>query len=162
MSKSIPLTRGFIALVDDEDFDKLAEWKWYARSPKAGKATYAIRTCHFNVTKSCAIAMHRSILGLEPFDKRQVDHVNGIGTDNRKINLRIVEPMQNTWNRPRYCNNSSGFKGVSFNKAEQKFRAYICAKGKQYHLGFFDDPAIAHEAYKVASQRLHGEFGRAA
>lgn len=92
--------------------------------------------------------------------KEHIDHINLKKSDNRICNLREATHSQNGFNNPKPPCNTSGFKGVSWYSRSQKYRAQITARGKRYCLGLFDDPALAHEAYKAASTLLHGEFSR--
>lgn len=87
-----------------------------------------------------------------------IDHINMVKTDNRICNLREASHSQNAFNTPTPPSNTSGFKGVSWYSRAQKYRAQITAYGERYYLGLFDDPCLAHEAYKAASIKLHGEF----
>lgn len=88
----------------------------------------------------------------------QVDHINQDKLDNRTENLRIVRPEVNYYNRKMLRNNTSGFKGVCFDKNRNKYLASISAKNKQYNLGRFDTPEEAATAYNNAAIRLHGEY----
>lgn len=92
----------------------------------------------------------------------EVDHidVNGSRSDNRICNLRAATRSSNSCNREKQPNNKTGYKGVTWHKASQKWRAAIVFQGKQNHLGLFDTPEEAHEAYKQAALRLHGEYAR--
>ena len=89
---------------------------------------------------------------------RCVDHVNGNPSDNRWANLREATPSQNQGNRRRSSCNSSGFKGVT--KGRYKWHSGIRVRSKNYHLGSFDTPEEAHEAYKKAAREMFGEFAR--
>jgi hypothetical protein len=100
--------------------------------------------------------LHRVIMG-EP-DDREVDHINVNPLDNRRENLRVCTNQQNLFNKNKYSNNTSGFKGVSFHKNAQKFVASISIDGKLKHLGYFATAAAAHEEYKIAAVKYHGEF----
>jgi hypothetical protein len=87
---------------------------------------------------------------------KTIDHINGNGFDNRLCNLRQVTQQQNCQNQrtpPRH--NTSGFMGVSYYKAGDKYAAHINLDGKKKHLGYFDDPKIAHQAYLTAKRKLH-------
>ena len=85
-----------------------------------------------------------------------IDHINGNRSDNRIANLRDVSHSVNLQNqRKPQSKNSSGFLGVSRNKAEGKWKATIQTNGKQKHLGYFDDPTIAHNAYLTAKRNMH-------
>lgn len=88
-----------------------------------------------------------------------IDHVNGIKSDNRPINLRDANGAQNQWNTgPR----TSGIKGVFYRKDIGKWRARIGVNGKQKTLGFFDTEEIAGDAYAKAALEFHGAFAMTA
>ena len=91
-----------------------------------------------------------------------IDHINGDPTDNRIANLREADAPRNGQNRPRQANNRSGFKGIYLKNAKlsKPWTAEIAAHGKRHRLGYFATPEEAHEAYKEAAARLHGEFAR--
>ena len=91
---------------------------------------------------------------------RQIDHRNGVRTDNRFANLRLATTAQNQHNSRRQVNNTSGFKGVSYVKARYKWQAQIRVNGISLGLGHFDTPEQAYAAYCAAAMRLHGEFAR--
>jgi hypothetical protein len=93
----------------------------------------------------------------------QVDHRNNIPSDNRWRNLRKADASQNRANSKRYANNTSGHKGVSFNRLRGKYVASITFRGLSRHLGgTFEDPRIAGLAYARAARRIHGDFARIA
>jgi hypothetical protein len=92
----------------------------------------------------------------------EIDHANGDRTDNRLENLRLCSRVENTWNMKTPKTNKSGFKGVSFFKPRKKWRATIKIDGKAKTLGYFNDPALAHQAYVDAITKHRGEFARAA
>lgn len=87
-----------------------------------------------------------------------IDHINGDTADNRLFNLREATVSQNALNRAAMKNASSGLKGVTFHKATGKWRSQYYRSGKQRHLGLFDTPEEAHEAYCNAAKREYGEF----
>lgn len=97
-------------------------------------------------------------LGHWPSD--EVDHRNGITSDDRWENLRESNRATNALNRSKKVNNTSGYKGVS--RFHSKWKAQIQAFKKLHYLGLFDTPEAAHAAYCAAAQRLHGEYARAA
>lgn len=96
--------------------------------------------------------------GKWPEGNLQVDHINGIKSDNRLSNLRPVTPSQNKQNthKPRR-DNASGFAGVKFNKACGKFEANIRIPGQRNkkYLGLFQTPEEAHRAYMAAKVIHH-------
>lgn len=109
------------------------------------------------------IRMHRFILGLEKGNPLNVDHINHDTLDNRRSNLRIATCSQNSMNRKKYRNNSTGFKGVSFYKRHNNFMAQINVNGKRLHLGYRDTARKAYEElYVPDALKYHGEFARLA
>jgi hypothetical protein len=160
--KEIPLTRGLVALVDDGDYERvmsMGPWQAQATTTKCG--WYAQRAIPHPAKpgKETAQLMHRLILGLEFGDKRKVDHENGDGLCNTKGNLRIATSIQNARNRVAHKGNTSGYKGVCWEKDRGKWHAHITSDGKSRRLGSFEDKERAHFAYCEAAARLHGEFG---
>jgi hypothetical protein len=152
MPKSIPLTQGKVAIVDDADYLWLSHWKWHVVTGR-GK-DYAARS--EGARKN--IRMHREIMGTPA--GVEVDHVNNNGLDNRRMNLRKATREQNRWNRGKTIRNHSGYKGVNWNRGAQKYRAQITVGRKQIHLGCFDDPVEAARAYDASAREFHGEFAR--
>jgi hypothetical protein len=92
--------------------------------------------------------------------KEQVDHINGVRSDNRIANLRGATPSQNLRNRPRPRNNTSGHKGVSWNTGRQAWLATIRYEGTNKNLGYFAAREDAAAAYNRAALKYHGEFAR--
>ena len=87
-----------------------------------------------------------------------IDHSNGVRSDNRWENLRPATKLQNNINTSLLCRNTSGFKGVYKQGEGNKWVSQIRFNGQKYHLGVFDSPEEAHEAYKKAADKYHGEF----
>lgn len=88
----------------------------------------------------------------------EVDHWDGCGTNNRFRNLRLADRSRQTQNTRLRSNNTSGHKGVSWDKTKRKWVAVITCGGNIHHIGRFADKGEAISAYRVASMRLHGEF----
>ena len=152
MAKEIPLTQGKVAIVDDEDYERLKGYSWqYNR-----KRGYAQRIAEKN-GKRAAVYLHREIM--QPPPGMQVDHINGDKLDNRRNNLRIVTNQQNQYNS-KSRKGISKYKGVSWHKTAGKWRAYIGVDGKFKHLGLFTDEKEAALAYDRAARELFGEYAK--
>ncbi len=104
--------------------------------------------------------MHREILGLDHGDRRQVDHINGDGLDNRKENLRICDTSKNVINRSIGKINTSGYKGVNWRKKSKKWVARIGFNNKRIYLGDFNNKEDAARAYDTAALKYYGEFAK--
>lgn len=93
------------------------------------------------------------------YPSEEIDHINMIRSDNRIANLRKATRHQNARNRVAYASSTTGFKGVI--RSRNKFSARITVDGKPMHLGQFDTPESANEAYETAARKFFGEFARA-
>lgn len=151
-AKIIVLTKGQVTYVDEEDFDRLNQWKWYARATK--KNFYVCRKDKFNRYKSIDIT--REILGNIPKGK-EIDHANRNTLDNRKSNLRICNRSQNNMNRPKFVG-SSKYKGVCWHRRAKKWRATINKNNKQIYLGLFENEKVAAEIYDEIAIKMYGDF----
>ena len=145
---------------DDEDEDVVKKYPWYS---KRGRNTYYVVTKPTIERKRIYISMHRLIMGKYYYEEIQgklIDHDNRNGLDNRKSNLRISTTSQNGMNAKKRSDNTSGYKGVHWNKARKKWRAEIRINTKKTHLGLFDTPEEGHVAYCEAAKIHHGIFAR--
>jgi hypothetical protein len=155
VTREIQLTRGKVALVDDEDFDWLNQWKWYAQpNVFAGKKAYAQRTQYISSENKVGVMMHRLIMGATR--GLEVDHINGDGLDNRRCNLRLCTRTENARNLRKSKANTSGYKGVS--KYFNKWQARLETNGKQVFVGLFPTIEEAARAYDAKAKELFGEF----
>jgi hypothetical protein len=153
--KEIPLTQGKVALVDDEDYDRLvAMGKWYAMYTK--HKWYAMKTIQRN-GKGYKLLLHRFIMDVvDP--KILVDHKNGNGLDNTRQNLRICSSAQNQINRIVSRNNKVGYKGVYYDKYKKLWVAEIQIYGKRKFLGYHHTPELAAIAYDDYAKSVGKEF----
>ena len=153
--RRIPLTQGKFAIVDPEDYDRLAKYKWFAMRSRRG--FYAIRWVKTKNGRRKKIRMHRQVLNVH--DDKLIDHKNHNGLDNRRENLRIVTNMQNSWNKRKQKGDySSKYKGVSWAKRVGKWHTEIYCRGKKIFIGYFDDEKAAARAYDEKATRLYGEY----
>lgn len=153
--KKIPVNNGrFEALVDEEDFEKLIQYKWYVAG---SRQQYACRQFQKKRIKHY-VYMHREIV--QAPEGMIVDHINGNTLDNRKDNLRVCTISENAHNSKKPVNNTSGYKGVHYYKSRNKYTAKIMVNRKEYNLGYFNTAEEASAAYRAAAKIYHGEFAR--
>ena len=152
--KSIFLTKNKVAFVDDEDYKWLSEWVWCAKE-SGGNKFYAVRR---KSIQGFHVYMHKEIMKANK--NQNVDHINGNTLDNRKDNLRICTHKQNLRNQKLSSANTSGYKGVSWNKRDKIWHAYIKVDQKRIHLGLFKNKINAAVAYNAAAEAYFGEFAR--
>lgn len=153
--KTIKLTQGKFAIVDDEDFLRLNKYKWCAQKIKNN--WYAVRTINRKTQKQ-KFYMHREILGLKSGDS-DVDHINQNGLDNRKANLRFCSKQQNRANTTS-CKGTSKFRGVHWVTNRFKWAAIIKFNGQIKFLGHFVNEIKAAKAYDKRAKELFGEFAK--
>lgn len=148
--REIPLTQGKIALVDDEDYEYLSQFKWQAVRDRG--LWYAVRRSGYT-----HIRMHREILGITDPDV-QVDHRNHNGLDNQRKNLRVATRSQNIANTRRNRASQAGYIGVRFSpRHKSKPYAVYC---QHKFVGMYATAEEAARAYDVRAREVFGEFAR--
>jgi hypothetical protein len=150
--KKIRLTQNQFTIVDDSDFATLNKWKWCALKRRNGKF-YAVRGIAGGFHET--IYMHRVISGFF-----KTDHKNGDSLDNRRRNLRSCSDAQNQWNAGIRKSNTSGFKGVSWDKRRHAWYARVRTEFNRIFLGYFPSAVSASRAYEKAAKKFHGDFAR--
>lgn len=150
MMRLIPLTKGYSAMVDDEDFERVSELSWHVHIGPRGKV-YAVHAVFVN-GRSRRIQMHTLLTGiLSP------DHIDGDGLNNQKYNLRPATHQQNCWNKRPHRGSSSKFKGVS-KSPSGKWKAAIKPSAGTIYLGKFKEECDAAQSYNFAAAELFGKF----
>ena len=144
--KKIPLNRGLFALVDDDDYEYLSQYRWRVHKDK--------NTCYACTnTNGLRIRMHRMIMNARAgYD---VDHIDGDGLNNQKQNLREVTRRQNAQNI--HMPTSSIFPGVSWHKKSRKWQANAVVDGKKKWIGQYGNEEEAFAAYCEFVQKVLGE-----
>jgi hypothetical protein len=154
--RTITLTRGMVAIVDDEDFEALSQFKWTAS--KSDTRYYAMRA-QGPRTAQKFYYMHRVVIGASK--GQVVDHIDGDTLNNTRANLRIVTTRQNAMNTRSHCDAASQFKGVTPNlKKGLPWVAGISIAGKRTHLGVFATEEDAARAYDAAATKEFGEYAK--
>ena len=132
-------------LIDEQDAH-LARLTWRMQGQR-----YAVRSQNGQI-----LLMHRVILNAPP--AVEVDHINRNGLDNRRTNLRLATRAENTRNAKLSRRNTSGFRGVSFDRFSGRWLATVRSDRRTYRLGAFATAEEAAIAYDFAAAALHGEF----
>ena len=135
--KEVVLTRGKFAVVDDEDFEYINKFSWHYSHGYA--MTDSVRS---------RIYMHR-LINKTP-EGLLTDHIDRNSLNNQKSNLRTVDKKMNSINRGLQRNNTSGYKGVTLDKTNNRWEARIKVNQKTIHLGRFKDIMDAVDIRKLA------------
>lgn len=146
----VQLTKGRTSIIDAEDGLYLLRHKW-----RVSNNGYAIRSLRFH-GKRFTTYMHRLITGAK--DGVDVDHIDGDKLNNLKSNLRFCTRAQNIQHVGKRSNNTSGSKGVNFDKQKSLWRARITVNKRTFWLGYFRTVAAARKAYDSACLVHHGSF----
>lgn len=149
--KTIPLTQGYVALVDEVDFERVSVHKW--STTKTKNTVYGIRKVRTPEGRTTSQLLHRFIMGVTD-PKIDVDHIDHNGLNCQRHNLRRCVRGENDANRTK-ARGSSQYKGVSWARAKGKWRACIRIE-KTVHLGYFSDEAEAARAYDEAARTRFG------
>ena len=159
--KLIPLSKEgknrnkFFAIVDDEDFDQLNLFNWFAYKSKNDNTYYARR----NDEQKNTIALHRQIMNCTKGDGKMIDHQDGNGLNCQKGNMRFATNSQNQRNKRNSAGSLSKYIGVDF-KGAKAWRARISVNKKSIHLGYFNEEIDAARTRDVAAKKYFGEFAR--
>lgn len=153
----LPLSRGLWAAVDEADFDAVASFKWSATVVRGRKKTpYALRQVEKTPKQKFAL-LHREIMAAPA--GVVIDHWNGDGVDNRRINLRRCTQSENVCNH-RVTGGASRYIGVAWDESRGLWVARVSKGGHTHHVGRFDDEVQAAIARDGVAIELHGAFAR--
>lgn len=150
-AREIPLSRGAVATIDDEDYEAISAYHWHLHS-----AGYA----HAWETRAKKVFMHRLIANAEK--GQYVDHVDGNRLNNRRSNLRIATASQNAANSRKRCMSTarSRYKGVVFDKQKSRWMASIRLNYRKIFIGYYDTEEEAAVSYNQKAKELFGEYAR--
>lgn len=150
--KLIPLTQGRFASIDDDDYEKICRYKWWAQ--KQPNTFYAGRMITLEGGKRYPLMMHRVIMNESP-NGLEVDHIDGNGLNNQKHNLRFVTRRQNMQNAVNSrIKVTSQYPGVSYDARRNKWKSYIKINGIHRDIGRFISEEEAFRAYKNAVESI--------
>lgn len=159
--KKIKLTQGKYALVDNEDFESLNQFKWFYADGEGNRQGYAVRSVYQGKNSNPkTIKMHRVILKVK-LATEFCDHINNDKLDNRKSNLRIATRSQNGINRLKFFTQrmTSIYKGVYYDKSGKgRWRALIRKNNKNINIGSFKTEKEAASAYNNLAKKHFGDF----
>ena len=148
MNKYIQLKHG-TAIVDEQDFDKIKDYKWSSIFCGKAKSPYAVSS-HFGKI----VYMHRIVMGAK--SDQFVDHIDGNGLNNSRENLRFATTSQNNMNQCKRSDNTSGHKGISWCPDREKYQVYINIDRKRKSLGRYK---TLEEAIYVRDQAVKSHYG---
>ena len=160
--KQIKLTQNKFAIVDNDDYEYLNQFKWYAAKKVNQNIFYACRMSKTINGERYIVQMHRVIMG--NIAGVVIDHINGNGIDNRKENLRKCTVKDNNRNKRISKNNQTGYKGVYYldniknNKPYKYIIAQIGGNKNRRYLGTFKTLELAAIAYNESALKYYGEF----
>jgi hypothetical protein len=149
MAKEIPLTQGKVAIVDDEDFERISALKWCYSSSNG----YAVSSRKINGKK---VLLHRFLLNAP--GEKVTDHINRNRLDNRRSNLRLCTRAENNCNMGIRSHNKGMYKGVYWMPNRSKWQVTIRHNKKPMFLGLFDNPHDAARMYNFWAKDLFGDF----
>jgi len=143
--------KGFVTLVDDEDFEFLNQFNWTLTKHKRAKTPYVMRT-----ENTKGILMHRQILKAEKDE--MIDHIDGNGLNNQKSNLRFCTQSQNNYNSNR--KGKFGYKGIYYKKTHNRFIAVIYINKKPKVVGRCKTAMEAAIIYNQFALKYYGDFAK--
>jgi len=144
----IQLTQQKIATISRKDFDKIAKYKWQFNG------RYAVRKNNSGKT----IYMHREIM--QTPENLVTDHIDGDGLNNKRSNLRICTYRQNFRNQKISKNNTTGIKGVVWNKQNKNWLARLTIDNKRIHLGSFKTKELAMQIRNKYAKKYYGKYAK--
>lgn len=155
--KEIPLSKGYVALVDDADYEILSKYRWWFSRCKGHSIGYAVR-CFTIKGKRHSIMMHRFLM--TPADSQQCDHIDGNGLNNQRNNLRNCSHMDNHRNLNTHKSNLLGVKGISQPTTKRGYFARITVHYASIYLGYFQTLEEAKDARLAAEIKYFGDYRR--
>ena len=161
-------------LIDEEDWDKVKQYKWYLNKARTGKIyvranidnpaggvrIHEVNGKVYKYPKQTTIPLHRVIMNTPK--GMYTDHIDGNTLDNRKENLRVCTNAQNCWNREKNKNNTYGYKGIKFDARRRlaPWQVYVGHHGNRIYVGNYATPEEAARAYDKKAKELHGDYAR--
>lgn len=146
--KTIPLTQGHVAKVDDADYERVAQFKWHIK--RYSHTIYA--TAHVPGNARQKVLLHRVIMDAAP--GVEIDHIDRDGLNCQRSNLRASTHKQNNGNKQKRKDSKVPYKGITWHAQSSRWRVRVAKQ----HIGMFDDPVEAAKAYDVAAKKQWGEF----
>lgn len=146
--KIVPVTKGKVAFVDDEDYERVTRYKWHTKPNGYAMRSYNVKGKRFSQY------LHRFLMNPPP--GKYVDHINHNRLDCRRENMRVVAPRQNSWNLKAISNKTSKYRGV--HRSKRGWVSQITTNHRTYTLGCFKDEIEAALAYDRACRLTRGDF----
>jgi hypothetical protein len=154
MTREITLTKGYVALVDNEDYEWLMQWEWIYDGGRTGRYQW-------NGKRTAVLTMHSQIFlraGIDVPNGMLIDHKDRNPLNNQKSNLRLCNPAQNAWNRSLGRDNTSGFKGVTRQTQTGQWQVKIKYQKITRTFGSYENIYHAAYIYNIVATWYFGEF----
>lgn len=156
--KAIPLTKGMMAFIDDEDYELVVKYKWHFAKILGHGIGYAVRAYYYAPKKKVTVTMHQDLMNYSY--NEECDHIDGNGLNNHRSNLRVCTHAENLRNQAINKNNKFGVAGVCLHSCGRFYLTRIMVDKKVIHLGTFRTLEEAKNARYAAEIKYFGEFRR--
>lgn len=157
--RTIPLSQGYEAIVDDADYPLVSQYKWSVNSNGKRNSQYAYRSLPRQRRPQKHLLLHRFIM--QPSEQQEIDHIDGNGLNNTRKNLRFCTRRENCWNTGKFKRKcKSSFKGVSIHKASGLWVGYLNHMGRRAWTGYYKSEQEAARARDFVAIQLYGPFAR--
>lgn len=148
--------------VDDDDYNNIIQYRWYVHNNNKNNTLYARTIIIIDKSKKKRVSMHSFIMKNDfNITRKVIDHIDGNGLNNKKINLRAVTHHQNLLNSKKYKKSKCKYKGIHVTTHIKKpYRSRIMYNGNRIQIGYFATQEEAALAYNKKAIELFGDYAK--